>query len=269
MLSISAAAKTSEVRRLIELAPKAKCSLKRESSVAVESGLGDYFRCPETYDRFALKGDLPSDSGYFRFGQGSICYGSYHRQQPSPRDIQALPDAAAETSIEEGRVYLPFSPAQVISNLGHEVYANQSRSGAKAAIANLYYFLRPILPVPVRRHLQKLHLRNWDKLPFPQWPVDCSVDNLAENLMLLALQASGAKCIPFIWFWPRGHSGCAVMTHDVETQKGLDFCTTLMDIDDSFGIKASFQIIPEERYSASTEILGQMRRGDSKSAFTT
>ena len=29
------------------------------------------------------------------------------------------------------------------------------------------------------------------------------------------------------------------MTHDVETEKGKAFCTTLMDIDDEFDIKSS------------------------------
>ena len=33
-----------------------------------------------------------------------------------------------------------------------------------------------------------------------------------------------------------------------------------MDIDDSFGIKASFQIIPEERYSVSPEFLESIRQ---------
>ena len=50
------------------------------------------------------------------------------------------------------------------------------------------------------------------------------------------------------------------MTHDVETNKGLDFCTKLMDIDDSFDIKASFQIIPEERYTSSSKLLDKIRR---------
>ena len=35
-----------------------------------------------------------------------------------------------------------------------------------------------------------------------------------------------------------------MMTHDVEGQAGLDFCDQLMDIDDSFGIKSAFQLIP-------------------------
>lgn len=112
----------------------------------------------------------------------------------------------------------------------------------------------------MRRHLQRFHLRGWDKVSFPRWPVDCSVDNLFEQLMLLSLRASGAERIPFIWFWPEGTSSCAIMTHDVETRVGRDFCTTLMDVDDSFGVKASFQIIPEERYSVAPSFLQSIRQ---------
>ena len=65
--------------------------------------------------------------------------------------------------------------------------------------------------------------------------------------------------IPFIWFWPDGASSAAFMTHDVETELGRNFCTTLMDIDDCFGIKASFQIIPEERYAIDDRFLESIR----------
>jgi hypothetical protein len=49
------------------------------------------------------------------------------------------------------------------------------------------------------------------------------------------------------------------MTHDVETQRGCNSCKTLMDLDDSFGIKASFQVIPEQRYIVTTDFLAPIR----------
>ena len=76
-----------------------------------------------------------------------------------------------------------------------------------------------------------------------------------ETLMGLMLRASGKDEIPFVWFWPDGMSGCATMTHDVETDAGLKFCMELMDINDSFGIKSSFQLIPGARYTVREEDL--------------
>jgi len=52
---------------------------------------------------------------------------------------------------------------------------------------------------------------------------------------------------------------CAVMTHDVETSAGRDFCQALMDVNDAFGIKSSFQVVPEERYSVSRAFLDSIR----------
>jgi hypothetical protein len=107
--------------------------------------------------------------------------------------------------------------------------------------------------------LQKIYLSDWRTIPFPKWPVDCSVDNLLRQLLLLVLKSNELAQIPFIWFWPEGAQGCAMMTHDVETKEGRDFCPTLMDIDDHFGIKASFQVIPEQRYGVTASFLESIR----------
>jgi len=50
------------------------------------------------------------------------------------------------------------------------------------------------------------------------------------------------------------------MTHDVESTLGQGFCAKLMDIDDAFGIKASFQVVPEERYVVTADFLDSIRR---------
>jgi hypothetical protein len=222
--------------------------------------LSQYYRCPEGSIRFGSKGPLSAEGGFFRFGEGAICYGNYSGCQPARSPVGILHDALRDVVIEDGAIQLPFDPSQVVENLRREIYVGDWRQGKSvSALAKMYYFLRPALPVSVRRHLQKLHLRGWEKLPFPRWPVDCSVDNLHEQLLLLSLRSNGVKRIPFIWFWPEGKSSCAIMTHDVETQMGRDICPTLMDIDDSFSMKASFQVIPEERYSVSPEFLRSIR----------
>src|SRR5438046_4955247 len=89
--------------------------------------------------------------------------------------------------------------------------------------------------------------------------VDFTVDHLREAFLRLLMEASGLKKVPFIWFWPEGAPNCLMMTHDVETPAGRDFTAQLMDLDDSRGIKASFQVIPEKRYEVSDEYVGEIR----------
>jgi hypothetical protein len=226
----------------------------------MESSLTNYFRCPEEYMRVICESDLSSQSGYFRFGKDTALFGRLAGHATAQRPSVENYDAEADVRLEDGLVRLPFELSEVVDNLHRETYVEEWRHGALSNLSKPYYFIRPLLPVSVRRHLQKLYLHGWDKLPFPRWPVDCSIDNLMERLLVLTLHATGADRIPFIWFWPEEQTGCALMTHDVETEIGRDYCPTLMDIDDSYGIKASFQVVPEERYSVPAEFLEVIRQ---------
>ena len=154
--------------------------------------LSRYYRCPEHYVRFSGKERLPATTGYFQFGQAT-CYGEYGGCRPTPSPIDELHDALQEVVIKQGSVYLPFDPSQIVDNLRREVYVGDWRQGASSALARAYYFLRPVLSVGVRRHLQRFHLRGWEKLSFPRWPVDFSVDNVFEQLMLSSLRR---RCRP-------------------------------------------------------------------------
>jgi hypothetical protein len=235
--------------------------LDQLSEEPLDDCLIDYYRCPERFAHVAVRQDRVSRAGYFQFGEDATCYGAYtcngRHPSSSPDDVNF--DALGDALLDSSAVRLPFAPGEVVRNLREEVYAEESLRGPFRILGSLYYWLRPIMPVHVRRHLQRFYLRDWERVPFPRWPVDCSVDSLHEKLMLLSLNASGALRIPFIWFWPNNYSGCAIMTHDIETRTGRNYCTTLMDLDDEFGIKASFQVIPEGRYAVSREFLQGIR----------
>jgi hypothetical protein len=158
-----------------------------------------------------------------------------------------------EVRVAGGRPYLPFDLSEVATNLREERYLQNGhtllqKTTAGAIARHLYYGLRPFMGVAVRKHLQRIRLRGWDKIPFPRWPVDTTVDMLMKSAMTSALKAQGGSSrIPFIWFWPDEAPACAMMTHDIEGQAGIDFCDELMDIDDSHSIKSAFQLIPEGR----------------------
>jgi hypothetical protein len=151
---------------------------------------------------------------------------------------------------EGGVTYLPFDASQVAENLRYELYTKAAGHGISildSVWSNLYYSVRPLLSVAVRKYIQKAWLTNWSKQHFPKWPVDSTVDRLFGQLLHLSLKSQNLKQIPFIWFWPDGAPSCAIMTHDVETTVGRDFCSTVMDIDDTYGIKACFSVVPEHR----------------------
>jgi hypothetical protein len=203
---------------------------------------------------------LKGPSGFFRFGDVA-CYGQV-AGVTRPLFSGDLFDASQHIQLEQSTIVLPFDLSQSLDNFRYERFLNCSgtkRLVETSWVKEVYYLLRPILPISLRRHLQKMYLRDWCSISFPRWPVDRSVEILLEKLLVLAMQALRTDRLPFIWFWPRGHKACAIMTHDVETTAGRDFCEQLMDIDLAYGITAAFQIVPENRYTVSSSYLKSFR----------
>ncbi len=217
----------------------------------------DYFRCPDTFGDFGTTGEPSSTAGYFRF-DGVTGFGRLAA-------AGGLSDQADVTAHVEGkRVRLPFDPAEIVDNLREERYAQSSANSVDRITAGTvaraaYYFIRPILPVAVRKHLQRVRLSGWEGIPFPHWPVDLTIETLMQRLVALDLEAKGVDQMPFIWFWPNGAESCAILTHDIEAVPGRDFCDALMDLDDEHGIKASFQIVPEKRYPTPPSLFDSIR----------
>jgi hypothetical protein len=227
----------------------------------IERALIDYFRCPEQLVKMALAGELSTDSGFFLF-DSSVCYGQTSCGTRSPVSTAQLCDVAPAITSEAGVLQVPFDPSQVVDNLRLEHYASDSRSvdaRCQTPWQRLYYSVRRFMPATVRRTLQRTYFRDFKTPRFPRWPVDDTVDQVLERLLLLSLRSRGITRMPFIWFWPDGAPSCAIMTHDVETSVGRDRCSWLMDVNDSYGIKAAFQIVPEERYSVSPAFLEEIR----------
>jgi len=224
-----------------------------------------HFRCPDTAADFRLGGELQKESGFFRFGEGVDCYGQSSVRRPAANYHVQLEDVSCAAKIERRHVTLPFDPDQVAENLRFEAYTGQMHSehtyfGGNAVIRAIYYLGRPVFPVHFRRILQRIRLQGGTQSPFPHWPVDRTVDKLFEELMKAALKARSNTPVPFIWFWPEGAPAAAILTHDVETEAGRDFCPQLMDTDDEFGFKASYQVVPEKRYDVTPAFLEQIRQ---------
>lgn len=221
----------------------------------------DHYRYPQELIDMVFSEPPSSSAGFFRFGQNEICYGRSRSAVLSARPECPLHDAAAEVKVENTKLLLPFNLNEVIDNLRLERYRNgeDTKSILFRLGKKLYYHLRPFTTQEVRRQVQRFYARNWKKRSFPQWPIDTTVENLFERVLLLSMKARGLEKIPFVWFWPNGAGACLAMTHDVETRAGRDFCTTLMDVDEAFGIKAAFGIVPEERYEVHSDLLESMR----------
>jgi hypothetical protein len=160
---------------------------------------------------------------------------------------------------------LALDMAQVLDDLRFERYIDnaipdRNSKSVRSIVRNLYYFLRPLFPVGFRKHLQRAALKGWNKAAFPAWPVDFSTEDVFDGTLIKLLRTGNLQEIPFIWYWPERYSSCCILTHDVETRTGRDFCPTIMDMEAESGLTSAFELVPEKRYEVPLELLEQIRK---------
>ena len=224
----------------------------------LSQAIHDRYRYPEGSLQFSLDGPLSAHPGYFRVGGSAICFGrSSHGVGQQLEESSRFEAHGVATS--DGTLSLPFDLTEVVDNLRLERYVHRD-AGLRKILKKLYYTVRPLTTLAMRRRIQRFRARNWTHVSFPKWPVDTTVEEICGKLLLSAMDAKQVNKLPFIWFWPNGAQSALTMTHDVEAEAGRRFCQEMMDVDDAHGVKASFQIVPEGRYEVSPEFLASFRK---------
>ncbi len=126
---------------------------------------------------------------------------------------------------------------------------SEAKHGAKAL--KVYYALKPFIP----RRLQILLRRQRAKLqrgPVFGWPIEGKLENLKRDIFESSITTSDE--IPFIWFWPHRMGFAFVITHDVETQRGLRNIESICEIERKYGLRSSWNFVPE-RYFVDSRLL--------------
>lgn len=224
--------------------------------------LVEFYRCPEEFINFAPGDELCALSGDSCF-RPAASYGQSFGDSFADVASKSRSDSPKCSVSDESTPRMPLDSSQIVDYLRRERYMGSGNSGKRSFLSSeiirrTYYYFRPLLPVSIRKHLQRLFHRDWNELSFPAWPVDTTVETILEKSFLLCMKARGIERIPFIWFWPEGTPSCVMVTHDVETKAGVRFVERLMDIDDAFGIKASFQVVPQKQYEVSQNTLNMI-----------
>jgi peptidoglycan/xylan/chitin deacetylase (PgdA/CDA1 family) len=243
--------------------------LKQPGLASPHSAFLNHTKCPPAATERIVCAPESGKEGFFKLGSLRL-FGRTGDARAALGPGEALPAIDSRITRNSKSVHLPINPTEIIENLRWEKYAGSANTqisyitNGKSFSRRLYYAIRPLLPVNVRRHLQRRALQDWSKISFPEWPVDTTVENFIDLLWRLILEANGEEQIPFIWYWPDSASSCAIMTHDVETGVGQDFCPTLLKLEKEHGIKSAFELVPEVRYPVSQKVMEAIREAGSE-----
>jgi hypothetical protein len=163
---------------------------------------------------------------------------------------------------DDGSSLLPFDPNEVVSNYWTERYVVLGPAARRARLSSLarhaYYRARPFLPRSAQMRLRRSFSRLQQKAPFPRWPVETAVDDFFTLLLELVAGLSD-KPVPFIRFWPSGHSWAIVLTHDVEQKVGYKNLHKLMEIELEEGYRSSWNFVPYNGYVVERRVLDELR----------
>lgn len=104
-----------------------------------------------------------------------------------------------------------------------------------------YYFLKMFIPRATQIQLRRMLIRRKMRQHQDIWPIDPQSATPPEG-----------------WQgWPEQKSFALVITHDVESKKGLDNCRALMDLEEKYGIKSSFNFVAGD-YDIPQDLLDEM-----------
>ena len=107
-----------------------------------------------------------------------------------------------------------------------------------AGAVRLYYHLKPVIPRIVRYALRQRLAERRRNTCGEVWPI----------LPSAAKQPSGWRG------WPHQSRFALILTHDVESQKGLDRVKDIAELEMAMGFRSSFNFIPEGPYAVSPEL---------------
>ncbi len=147
---------------------------------------------------------------------------------------------------DDGAITIPFDPDEAYLNFVHERWRQVEPPFALSdrQIA-LFYRLKRLIPRRVQLEARRRLARRQQNPSFPRWPLDDGVLQLLKLYARLAMLAAGTRELPFRWFWPEGRSAAVVLTHDVESADGLRLAVEIADLEESRGLRSSFNVVGE------------------------
>ena len=101
----------------------------------------------------------------------------------------------------------------------------------------LYYAVKPLIPRRVQLMLRRLVVRGRLTSCKDVWPICPEAGSAPEGW-------SG---------WPQGKQFALVLTHDVDTARGHERCSQLMQVEEQRGFRSSMYFVPE-RYCVSADL---------------
>jgi hypothetical protein len=172
-------------------------------------------------------------------------------------------DGAPAASIwrgEDGSVFLPFDPNEVVESFWTERYlctaSGQRTLSVRRGLMLGYYRARPLLPRSVQIWLRRRFARVQARSSFPRWPIETGLHDFFDLMLAILAELSGEP-VPCIAPWPDGHAWALVLTHDVEHAEGFGTAGRVIELERAHGLRSSWNLVPK-RYETDPDFVSYL-----------
>jgi len=121
-----------------------------------------------------------------------------------------------------------------------------------------YYFLKPVLPRAFTRLMRQIYQNPKKATSQNPWPIDDRYTQFLWNILARILQETPGQELAIKALWPHSKRYSFVLTHDVETQIGVDFMRKVADLEEELGFRSSINFVPE-RYHVDMNLVDELR----------
>ncbi|MGQ9700884.1 MAG: polysaccharide deacetylase family protein [bacterium] len=134
------------------------------------------------------------------------------------------------------------------------LYENYSKSRFSGTLG-WFYLLKPAIPRAIQIYARRYYSKIISDLN-PDWIINDELEKLRREALT---QLNYVSKIPCIWFWPNNKEFAFVITHDVETDKGLKNIEKIIKTETKYGLRSSFYFVAED-YDVPESLINDLKK---------
>lgn len=161
-----------------------------------------------------------------------------------------------------GSVLLPFDPDEVCHTFWSERYlehlGGSLGSRSRRVLMHSYYGVRGLLPRRTQIWLRRQYARVQARSAFPAWPAETALHDFLDFFAGTIAEVAGEP-VPRLAPWPQPYRWSFVLTHDVETARGVAAMEPILELERSMGLRSSWNFVPQ-RYRIDDRLIADLVR---------
>lgn len=120
-----------------------------------------------------------------------------------------------------------------------------AREEGQSSLLRAYYTVKPLVPRTLQLAIRRRYAKKQAARTFPAWPVEPLLVEHQHAQFRRQLDASGARSVPFVNFWPQGKRFCSIITHDVEGPAGIENIPRVLEVERRHGFVSAWNFVAD------------------------